>query len=378
MSNASWARGFNLPRILGIEVRIDYSWFIIFGLVLWTLAVGYYPQTFPGQGLLTYWGMGLVSALLLFASVLAHELSHAVMARRHGLPVSRITLFIFGGVAYMGREPLGPRAEFLMAGAGPLTSIVLGTAFWGLSVLAAPTSEILSRTFFYLGFANWLLAAFNLLPGFPLDGGRVLRALLWQRWANLRRATRVAARAGRVTAGVLIAVGLLEILLLRAFIGGVWLIFVGLFLRQAAATSYEMTALEELLRDVSVAEIMQARPVSVSEDLPLDRLVGEFFYRYRFTSFPVERAGQLIGLVHINQVKEVPHGQWSLKRVGEVMTARERVLEVSPDESALQAFRQMTQAGMKKLPVTRQGQLVGIVTARDILELFRIKSDLLE
>lgn len=378
MAYVSWERGFNLPRILGIEVRIDYSWFIIFGLVLWTLAVGYYPQTFPGQGQWTYWGMGLMSALLLFASVLAHELSHAVMARRHGLPVPRITLFIFGGVAHLSREPLGPRGEFLIAGVGPLTSIVLGTAFWGLSGLTAATSEILSRTFFYLALANWLLAAFNLLPGFPLDGGRVLRSLLWQRWANLRRATRAAARAGRVTGGVLIALGLFEILLLHAFLGGVWMIFIGLFLRQAAASSYQMTALQEMLRDVTVAEIMQPRPVSVLEDLSLDHLVEEFFYRYRFTSFPVERGGQLTGLVHINQVKEVPQAQWWQKRVGEVMTPREKFLEVEPGAPAFQAFRQMTQAGMKKLPVTHQGQLVGIITARDILELFRIKSDLLE
>lgn len=377
MALRNLGRGFNLPRILGIEVRIDYSWFIIFGLLLWTLAATYYPQTFPGQWWVTYWGMGLVSALLLFASVLAHELSHAVVARHYGLPVPRITLFIFGGVAQLGREPVAPRAELFIAGIGPITSIVLGSLFLLLAELIHAANDIVSHTFLYLGIANIVLAVFNLLPGFPLDGGRVLRAWLWQRWSSLRRATRAAARAGRMTGAALIALGLLQIFL-GAFIGGIWMIFIGLFLRQAATSSYEMTALEEMLRDVTVGEIMHEQPVSVPEDLTLDRLVEDFFYHYRFTSFPVEHNDELVGLVHINQVKDVPHGEWALRRVAEVMTPRADILVVAPDDPAMHAFRQMSQTGASKLPVIRQGRLVGIVTARDILQMFRIRSDLLD
>jgi Zn-dependent protease/predicted transcriptional regulator len=369
------SRGFNLPRILGIEVRIDYSWFIVFGLLLWTLADSYFPQTFPGQGPVVYWVMGAVSALLLFASVLAHELSHAVVARRSGLPVSRITLFIFGGVAQLGREPTSPRAELLIAGVGPVTSVVLGGIFLGLAELVHASHDPASHTLFYLALANFMLAGFNLLPGFPLDGGRVLRAWLWQRWNSLHDATRAAARAGRLTGLGLMGFGLVQIFL-GALVGGVWMILIGLFLRQAAASSYQSSALEELLRDVQVSEIMQEHPVSVPEDLPLDRLVEDFFYRYRFTSFPVERDAQLAGLVHINQVKDVPRAQWPQRRVGEVMSPRETILVVTPEEPAVEAFRQMTEAGAQKLPVTREGRLVGIVTARDILQLLRIRSHL--
>ncbi|MFQ5817686.1 MAG: site-2 protease family protein [Terriglobia bacterium] len=371
-------RGFNLPRILGIEIRIDYSWFIIFGLLVWMLAHRWYPQTFPGQWSGTYWGMGLVSALLLFASVLVHELSHAVVARRYGLPVPRITLFIFGGVAQLGHEPLTPRAELFIAGIGPITSIVLGTLFLTLREAINGTNSIVSHTLFYLGVVNLVLAAFNLLPGFPLDGGRVLRAWLWQRWANLHRATRVAASIGRLTGFGLIGLGLVEIIFLRALVGGIWMILIGLFLRQAATSSYQMTALEDMLHGIRVAEIMHERPVSVAEDLPLDRLVEEFFYRYRFTSFPVERDTQLAGLVHMNQVKEIPRAQWPLRRVAEVMSPRAAIPVATPEQPVAEAFRQMTLAGKHKLPVTEHGRLVGIVTVRDILQLFRIRSDLLD
>lgn len=369
------ASSFGLLRVLGVEVHIDYSWFIIFGLVLWTLAAGYYPQTFPGQETVVYWGMGLVSAVLLFGSVLAHELSHAVVARSEGLPVPRITLFIFGGMAHLTREPAGPQAEFRIAAIGPLSSFVLAGLFWALSQATTGLGDIVSRTLWYLAVANLILAVFNLVPGFPLDGGRVLRAWLWNRWNDLRRATAVVARIGRGTGTALILLGILEVLV-GAIVGGLWMVFIGLFLRQAAESGYKMTALQELLRDVSVAEIMRTDPVEVSEDLTLDRLVGDYFYRYRFSSFPVTRGERLAGLVHINQVKEVPQERWAATRVSDVMTPDGEVATVVPEEGAFEAFRRMTQSGRQKIPVTQGGRLVGMLTARDILELFRIKSDL--
>lgn len=371
--------GFNLPRILGIRVRIDYSWFVVFALLLWTLAEGYFPQAYPGQEKLTYWGMGLVSAVLLFVSVLIHELSHAVVARRYGLPVPGITLFIFGGVAQLGQEPPGPRAEFWIAAVGPITSILLGGLFLASAELIHARYDIASHTLFYLFVANLVLAGFNLLPGFPLDGGRVLRAWLWGRWANLHRATRAAARAGRLTGAGLMVLGLAQIFLLPgAFVGGAWLMLIGLFLRQAAASSYQMTAIEEMLRDITVGELMHAPPVSVPADLPLDKLVEDFFYRYRFTSFPVERDSELLGLVHINQVKGIPPREWATRAVHEVMSPKESLLVVAPEDPAIDVFRQMSQTGMSKVPVVEGGHLVGLVAVRDILQLFRIKSHLLE
>lgn len=368
-------RGIGLPRILGIEVRLDYSWFIVFGLVLWTLASGYFPRTFPGQGTAVYWIMGLASAVLLFASVLAHELSHAVVAQREGLPVPRITLFIFGGMAHLSGEPPGPGAEFRIAVVGPISSFVLAGVFWGLSRLAASTSLIVSETFFYLGAANFILAVFNLIPGFPLDGGRVLRAWLWQRWRDLRRATRVVARIGRGMGTALMVLGVLEFLS-GAFVGGLWSIFIGLFLRQAAQSSYQVTALRELLQGVSVAEIMRAEPISVSGSLPLDRLVSDYFYRHHFSSFPVTEDGRLTGLVHINQVKQTPQERWAGVTVEEVMTPAAEGATVEPEDPAFDALQCMSERGRQKIPVVKKGRLVGMVTSQDILELFRIKSDL--
>lgn len=368
-------RGIGLPRILGIEVRLDYSWFIVFGLVLWTLAAGYFPRTFPGQGAAVYWIMGLASAVLLFASVLAHELSHAVVAQREGLPVPRITLFIFGGMAHLSGEPPGPGAEFRIAVVGPISSFVLAGLFWGLSRLVASTSLIVSQTFFYLGAANFILAVFNLIPGFPLDGGRVLRAWLWQRWRNLRRATRVVARIGRGMGTALMVLGVLEFLS-GVFVGGLWSIFIGLFLRQAAQSSYQVTALRELLQGVSVAEIMRAEPISVSGNLPLDRLVADYFYRHHFSSFPVTEDGRLTGLVHINQVKQTPQERWASVTVEEVMTPAAEGATVEPEAPAFDALRCMSERGRQKIPVVKDGRLVGMVTSQDILELFRVKSDL--
>lgn len=367
--------GLGLPRVFGIEVRIDYSWFIVFGLVLWTLAAGYFPRTFPGQQAPVYWVMGFVSAVLLFGSVLAHELSHAVVAQREGLPVPRITLFIFGGVAHLSREPSDPGSEFRIAVIGPVTSLVLAGLFWAVSLPLAPASEMLGQTFLYLGVANFLLAVFNLIPGFPLDGGRVLRAWLWNRWNDLRRATQVVTGIGKGMGTALILLGILE-LFGGLLVGGLWLVFIGLFLRQAAQSSYQMTALQEALRGIRVAEIMRAEPVEVRESLRLDELANDFFYRYRFNSFPVVEGQRLTGLIHINQVKDVPRERWSQTTVGEVMTPREKIATVGPEEEAFAALRQMNQSGHQKIPVVQNERLVGIITARDIMELFRVRTDL--
>ncbi len=369
-------RGIGLLRLFGIEIRLDYSWFIVFGLVLWTLSAGYFPQTFPGQSTAVYWVMGAVSALLLFGSVLAHELSHAVVARTEGMPVPRITLFIFGGMAHMVREPSGPMPEFRIAAAGPIMSFFLAGVFLGASWLTRESSQIVGRTFFYLGLANFILAVFNLVPGFPLDGGRVLRAWLWHRWNDLRRATRVVARIGRGTGTALILLGLLEFLFAGALVGGLWMVFIGLFLRQAAESSYQMTALQEMLRDVPVSEVMRENPVTVDERMNLSDLVSDYFYRYHFNSFPVTGGQHLAGLVHINQVKGVPRDKWASTTVGEVMTPQSEISTVAPSEEVFQAMRRMTEAGRQKVPVVKDGRLVGILTSRDILELFRVKSDL--
>lgn len=368
-------RGIGLPRLFGIEVRIDYSWFIVFGLVLWTLAAGYFPQTFPGQEKLVYWVMGLVSAVLLFGSVLAHELSHAVVAQREGLQVPRVTLFIFGGIAHLGRDPASPGAEFRIAVIGPVTSFVLAGVFWGLSLILAPMSEIVGETCFYLAAANFLLAVFNLIPGFPLDGGRVLRAWLWHRWNDLRRATRIVTRIGRGMGMGLILLGILE-LVGGMVVGGLWLIFIGLFLRQAAESSFQMVALQHALRGVAVSEIMRKDPVGVSPNISLDDLVNDYFYHYRFTSFPVVDDGRLVGMVHINQVKDAPKDRWGQTPVRATMTPASETAAVTPDEDSFEAFRKMSQTGRQKIPVVQDGRLVGMLTARDILELLQIKSDL--
>jgi len=297
-------RRFRIGEILGFEIAIDSSWIIIAALVTWTLAEGWFPSKVEGLDARTYWVMGAVGALGLFAAVVVHELSHSLVARRHGIEMRGITLFLFGGVANMGAEPSTPRAEFQIAVIGPITSVLIAGVFWGAEVLASAAGAPLTVTavLSYLAVINLILAGFNLLPAFPLDGGRVLRAILWHTKGSLRRATDIASQVGGGFGLALIALGVLAFMAGNV-IGGVWQALLGLFLRGAARMSYRDLLMRESLEGEPVSRFMRADPVTVAPGITLSELVEGYIYRDFHKLYPVVDGGRLQGCVTIRRME---------------------------------------------------------------------------
>lgn len=371
-------RGVHLPRIWGIQIIIDYSWFIIFFLVMYTFAESYFPKTHTQLTTPQYWIMGMVAAILLFVSVLLHELAHSFVAIHQGIQVESIRLFIFGGVAQISSEPASGRNEFLIALAGPACSMVLGFAFLAIYVvtllwemLRAPSVVAMS-----LASANIALALFNLIPGFPLDGGRILRAILWDRWNDLSRATKVVSQIGNYFALFLIVLGVLQFLVSQNLVYGLWLIFIGLFMKQSSLGSYQTVLLRQALSGVQVRQIMTVNVVSVDWLTSVETLVKDFFYRHQFTAFPAFDRDELVGMVSLSEVKSVPKELWPFKQVRDIMTPIEHIVTLKPADDATEALRRMISEDVGRMPVVDEGRLVGVVSRRDIMNLFRIKSDL--
>ncbi|MBI4228815.1 MAG: site-2 protease family protein [Deltaproteobacteria bacterium] len=369
-----FGKGIKLLTIWGIEVWMDFSWIIIFILISWTLAAGYFPGEYPGFTSSTYWMMGIISALLLFACVLLHELSHSYVAIKSGIPVPRITLFIFGGVAQIAQEPEDARTEFNIAIAGPICSLALGILFWLLTKTKfVLDSKALLIVFGYLAFINIALVVFNMIPGFPLDGGRILRAFLWKRWGDVRKATYAVSQIGSWFGILLISFGVVNFLF-GNLIGGIWFVFIGMFLNQAAKAGYQMTLLKESLSGIRVKQVMSRDVVTVPEAVSLEDLVKNYFERHFFMSFPVERDGVLAGIISLKQVKAVPKEEWVSRRVGEVMT--KDVLSVRPDDEVSEALSVMLRDNAGRLPVVEGEKIVGILSRRDVMNMLKIKSDL--
>lgn len=370
-------RSFKFITLFNIPVEINYSWFIILGLVVFTLARGYFPVTNPELPEPAYWLMSLVAAVLLFASLLAHEFSHSLVAIRNDLPIHGITLFVFGGVAHMEKEPSSPAVEFKMAAAGPAMSFFLAIVFFALTQilysLGLPT-YILS-IFNYLFILNLAVGVFNLIPGFPLDGGRLLRAALWHFSKNIKKATRIASLLGKMFAFILIAYGILN-LFVGALITGIWFIFIGLFLQEAAETSYQQIVLKRALTGVRVESIMTRAVVTVPADITLDKLVDEYFFRFRYTSFPVVKDDALLGLVTLHAVKEVAKERWPWVKAGEIMLPISENLIVGKDLEVIDVLSKMAGAGSSRLLVAENAKLIGILTQRDITRLFELKSNI--
>jgi len=361
-------RSFRLGSALGIEIRIDPSWFVIFFLILWTFSRTVFPLDYPGMAEWTYYAMGLVGALLYFSSLLAHELSHSVVARRRGVPVEGITLFIFGGMARTRMESRSPGEEFVIAGVGPLASVLIGLVFgaiWWLGDRLGWTPAV-TGVAEYLGFLNVMLAVFNLLPGFPLDGGRLLRSAVWKATGNVGKATRVASIGGTILAWLLVAYGLLQ-----AYRGqvldGLWLALIGWFLQNAARSSYRQFTVLHALESVPALEAMTRWPETVPPDMPLQQLVADHFLRRHFQAYPVVAPdGRALGLVTLEQVRAVPESDWRQRAVADVMTPARPALEVRPDESMARVLDRLTVAGGGRLLVVRDGRLEGIITPADV------------
>jgi Zn-dependent protease len=364
-----------LFSVRGIPVRLDASWFPIALLIAWSLAVQLFPAWRPGLSSTTYWVMGIVGALGLFASIVVHELSHALIARRHHIPIEGITLFVFGGVAEMGAEPPSAKAELAMAVAGPLASIGIAAAAFAGSALAGGSPGAGMTVLAYLGAVNLLLAAFNLLPAFPLDGGRVFRALLWRRHRDLVRATRTAAKVGTVFGTLLMALGGIRFLL-GDLLGGVWSFLIGLFLRQAADASYQQVLVRRALTDEPVRRFMTVGPISVRPDVTLARFLDEYVYRYHHKLFPVQDNGRLLGMISTRQLRGVPRADWPFRKVGAVTVPLADATTVTPDTAALQALARMRQTGRSRLLVVDHGRLAGVLSARDLLDFLALKLEL--
>jgi Zn-dependent protease len=388
--------GFSVGRIFGIRITIDWSWIFIFVLVIWNLGTAV-SDLHRFWSPATIWGVAVVAALLFFASVLAHELAHSLVARAQGLPVRTITLFLFGGVSNIQREPRSPAAEFLMAIVGPITSIVLGVIFLVLGAISAGTlvQEVmpsmtglaslspLAIILLWLGQINVLLGLFNLIPGFPLDGGRVLRSILWAATQNLRTATRWASWVGQAIGWLMIIAGVAMIFGARipvlgtGFLGGLWLAFIGWFLTTAAIQSYRQVVIHDILEGVPVARLMRTTVPTVPATISIGDLVHAHIMGTDERCFPVLQDGDhLIGLVCLDDVRRVPRRDWDSTRVRDIMTPMDQVAVVTPDEEAGEAFTAMTGRDVNQVPVVQDGHLVGMLRRRDVLRWLQLHADL--
>lgn len=368
-----------LFELVGFKVKVDMSWVFLALLIAWSLAQGVFPAIYEGLPTRIYWWMGVAGVVGLFFSLVFHELSHSLVARRYGLPIRGITLFLFGGVAEMEEEPASPKAEFLMAIAGPIASGLLAAIFYGLSALGETQGlpEAVLGVTRYLGFLNGLLAAFNLLPAFPLDGGRVFRAALWYWKGDLRAATRIASNVGTAFGFALMALGALHVLR-GDFVGGMWWFLIGLFLRGAATASYYQLMTRRALEGEPVRRFMTSQPVSVPPDATVRQFVDDYVYKYYHDFFPVTRDSRLIGCVTTRQVKEVPHEQWDLKTVSAILSPCSEENTIEADADAVKALSRMQRSANSRLMVTDHGKLVGVIVLKDLLKLLALKMDLEE
>jgi Zn-dependent protease len=357
---------FRLGRIAGIEIGLNWSWVIVLILMLWTLAAGIFPTENPGLSDGTYMAMAGVAAIVFFASLLLHELGHAVTAKRQGMTIDGITLWLFGGVArFSGMFP-SARAEFRIAIAGPLVSVGLGCVFVGLAWvldLGRAVDGVLS----WLGYINLVLAAFNMLPAQPLDGGRVLHSVMWWRSGDLMTATRRAARAGEALGYTMIFAGVLALITLGAF-GGAWIAFLGWFLLSAARAEAQAVMVRYSLGDLRVADLMTRNPVTVEATTSLGRFMDDVARHTRFTTYPVvDDDGRPVGLLGFRQVAAVPRDQWDHERVSDKMFAGTSLVTLHPDDRAADAVDRLAASPVNRALVVVDDRLVGLLSVSDVV-----------
>lgn len=366
-----------LFNIGGFAVKIDWSWVILAFLIAWTLAEGVFPSLYTGLPTLTYWWMGLAGLGGLFLSILLHELSHSIVARYYKVPIRGITLFIFGGAAELDDEPHSPQIEFRMAIVGPIVSLGLAGIFYVATLIGEGSgwSDATLGVVRYLMSLNIVLAVFNLIPGFPLDGGRVLRAMLWHRWRDLHRATRVASKAGVWFALLLMGLGVVSIL--GGDLGtGLWWTLIGLFLRNAAASSYYDLRTRELMRSRKVRDFMSGSPIAVSPGSSIQQFVDEFVLRYHHEFFPVVENGRIIGSISLAQVRRLARDAWSSATVGDVLVPLSDENAIEAEVGAIAALRAMQRHKSSRLMVVDGGILVGILALKDLLKILSLEISL--
>jgi Zn-dependent protease/predicted transcriptional regulator len=371
-----FGKSIKLFKLLGFEVKIDFSWIIIAVLVAWSLSKGLFPSYYKNLSSQTYWLMGIIGALGLFLSIVAHEFAHSIVASRYGMPMKGITLFIFGGVAEMGEEPPKAKAEFMMAIVGPLSSIGIALIFYAIYRTSGFLPEPISGVLAYLAWINAILAGFNLLPAFPLDGGRVLRSILWGIKKDLNWATRISSRIGSGFGILLIVMGVLNVLR-GNFIGGMWWFVLGIFLQGAAKMSYQRLVTRKALEGESVRRFMKSDPVTVKPNISLKDLVEDYVYKYHFKMFPVvENGGRLMGCVTTKDVKRVPREEWDRRNVGEIAERCTPENTIQPEKDATEALSVMNRNRASRLMVVEGERLVGVIALKDMLNFLSLKVEL--
>jgi Zn-dependent protease/predicted transcriptional regulator len=362
-------RSLQIGRFLGIPLEVDASWLFVFFLVAATLTTSYFPAALPDQTPVVYVALGLVTAIAFFASLVLHELAHSLVARAGGLKVSRVTLFVFGGVSQLEDEPKSPGSEFVMAIAGPAMSLLIGAACWGLAIagglIGAPEWMLVPLD--YLAIINVALAIFNLLPGFPLDGGRVLRAILWAATGDVMKATKWASRAGQALGTILMAVAVFGVL--NGTFDLVWLDVKGWFMSALAAGAYRQQLTRARLAEVPVSSIMSSPAVLAPADLSLEQMGHSYFLAGRHPRYPVIKDGRVIGLIDIERANDVPREQWAQVTVGEVASKSLENAVVRPEASVDSILPRLEPGGPGAVLVVEDGRLAGIVTRSDVISL---------
>lgn len=358
-----------LGRIFNIPIGLDYSWFLIFILLTWSLAGSYYPGEFKNWPVAEYWIMGAITAIMLFVSVLLHELGHSVVALRYKIPVRSITLFIFGGVAQIAAEPPTATAEFWIALAGPVVSFALAGFFAILQPIAAGFSPLLALAK-YLAYINGTLGLFNLIPGFPLDGGRVFRAIIWGFTHSYRRATLIAGWVGRFVAFGFILVGVYFIFS-GNIISGLWIAFIGWFLESAAQTQVQQQEVHDLLEGHLVSQAMSRDFSFIPADTTLQQLADDYILASGRRFFIVEQADQVLGVLTLQSVQQIPRSEWISTQVTQIMIPANQMHWVQPETLIWDALGKMDQDGVNQLPVMVDGQIVGLLTRENIISLLR-------
>ncbi len=379
---------FTLGRIAGIDIGVHYTWVFAFILIAWSLSAGFFPQIAPGGTVAAYWILGILASLALFVSVLLHEMAHSLVAKSRGLNVSSITLFIFGGVSNLQEEPKSAGTEFAMAIVGPLTSLVLGGILFGVGVTMgvqdSPFALLVGGNIsqyppgpafiYYLSSINIILGIFNLIPGFPLDGGRVLRSIIWGSTKNLSKSTNIAALFGRFFGWAFIAYGVFT-LLGGNFLGGLWIAFIGWFLASAADASRREVTLREQLSGVKVSRVMNTKPVTIKASTTVEEVVHNAFLQCHCRAVPVTNDSRAIGIVTLDDVKKVGKDRWAYTSAEQIMT-KEPLYSVSPEDDLSTALNLLSQHEINQLLVLKDGELAGLITRADIIRYLQMSQEL--
>ncbi len=351
--------------IKGIPVEIHISWLVIFLLLTVSLARGYFPEAVEGYGSMEYWIAGVLTTLVVFASVLTHEFGHSLVAIREGIPIQKITLFIFGGISHMESDPTSPSTELKVTAAGPLTSLLIAAVMGAIYFLVMPPGLLISEAVLIVASVNLVMAIFNLIPAFPLDGGRLFRSIAWVFSKNVLTATRIAVSIGSFFSFLIMALGF-TMIFFQGNIGGLWLIFIGWMIYQAGQTSYSQLVYKDTFEGMKVSELMSTDLKTISPEATMDELADHFLH-YHYGAFPVVYGSTTHGLVTLQHMKETPREQWSETRVSQIMTPLKDAMVLKPDADASDVMMQMASKDTGRALVMENGNLVGLLSRTDMM-----------